>query len=541
MKGTVRNIFLPILGVLAVASSCIKNDLPYPKIVPSFKTINVPDAESVNIDVANMTVDVFLPESADIARTRISGVTFEHEKTQCTPDINGVFDLSSPLEFTLSIYQQYEWKIVAHQNIERYFSVAGQIGASVIDEKNHRVVAYVSDLINLTDLKVLSYKLGPKDISVYSVMGHPQGKELLDITDFSDVVSLNVIAHGRTEIWNIYIEQKEASVSFSKFDAWTRVAYVAADGIAGLNNGFKYKKKIDSQWIEVPQSQVSHDGGSFSAAIDGLQPLTAYECIAYSGDIEVEAEFITEDEVQLPNPGFEVYSLDPSGRFNNWFDKAHSLWNTKWWDSGNVASTTVGEAGVICSPDLVEKVEGDVAARLNSRYVVIKFAAGNLFSGEFAELVGTSGGIVNFGRPFTNRPRKLSFMMKYQCGQVDYVNGYPSGAPVAVGDQDRCQIFIALGDWDYHKYGGTKTSPVSVNTTKTETFFNPKSEAVIAYGTIIRNTSCDWTRVEIPLDYVSTSRIPTHIIISCASSMLGDYFTGSSSSTLWLDDMKLEY
>ncbi|MCF0174591.1 MAG: PCMD domain-containing protein, partial [Bacteroidales bacterium] len=50
-----------------------------------------------------------------------------------------------------------------------------------------------------------------------------------------------------------------------------------------------------------------------------------------------------------------------------------------------------------------------------------------------------------------------------------------------------------------------------------------------------------WIEVEIPLDYRSVTRRPTHIIVSAASSILGDYFTGSSTSILWLDDLKLEY
>ena len=202
----------------------------------------------------------------------------------------------------------------------------------------------------------------------------------------------------------------------------------------------------------------------------------------------------------------------------------------------------VGASASICTPDTQDKKEGSASARLNSRYVVIKFAAGNLFSGEFAGLVGTSGGIVDFGRPFTLRPRKLVFSMKYDCGKIDYVNGYPDGEPVKVGNPDRCNIYIALGDWDYKKYGGSKDSPVRVNTTQKETFFDKDSEGVIAYGSYVRDSSTDgWTDVEIPLEYRSTSRVPSHIIVSCAASMLGDYFTGSSTSTLWIDDVRLVY
>jgi hypothetical protein len=99
-----------------------------------------------------------------------------------------------------------------------------------------------------------------------------------------------------------------------------------------------------------------------------------------------------------------------------------------------------------------------------------------------------------------------------------------------------------VGDWDYRKFGGTPESPVQVNTTDRSTFFDPQSEGVIGYGSHILYDSTDgWQRVEIPIDYTSTSRKPTHIIVSCASSMLGDYFTGSSESKLWVDGMELVY
>ena len=34
---------------------------------------------------------------------------------------------------------------------------------------------------------------------------------------------------------------------------------------------------------------------------------------------------------------------------------------------------------------------------------------------------------------------------------------------------------------------------------------------------------------------------PTHIIVTCAASYLGDYLTGSSKTKLWIDKMELVY
>ena len=65
---------------------------------------------------------------------------------------------------------------------------------------------------------------------------------------------------------------------------------------------------------------------------------------------------------------------------------------------------------------------------------------------------------------------------------------------------------------------------------------------MIAYGEKPLPSSInEWTEFEIELEYRATNRIPTHIIIVCSASRYGDYFTGSTSSVLWLDDFDLKY
>ena len=195
-------------------------------------------------------------------------------------------------------------------------------------------------------------------------------------------------------------------------------------------------------------------------------------------------------------------------------------------------------------PDTDDKVEGKSSLVMASTYVIVKFAAGNIFTGEFGKTIGTSGGTIRLGRPFTVRPQKLTFWVKYKAGIITdkTFGGAPDGDPTKPGDRDRGTLWIALGDWDYHKYGGTTDSPIEVNTTDRSTFFNPDGENVIAYGQFVADKDInEWMKVEIPLQYKSTSRKPTHIIISAASSMLGDYFTGAAGSKMWIDDIRLEY
>ena len=57
----------------------------------------------------------------------------------------------------------------------------------------------------------------------------------------------------------------------------------------------------------------------------------------------------------------------------------------------------------------------------------------------------------------------------------------------------------------------------------------------------VDSTPWEWSEYTIPLNYHTMDQIPTHIIISCAASQYGDYFTGCSSSKLWIDAVELIY
>lgn len=533
-----KKIILFYALTTAILSGCIKNDIPLPVIVAKITALEVDGASSVVINSDKQNVNITLEEPTDIKQTNIRSISFDHDITTASWDITGIHDLSNTLSVTLSTYQDYTWTITTTQPIERYFIVEGQVGASEIDVVNKRVVTYVNPDQDKTDIKVSSMKLGPRDVSEYT-------PDISQLKDFTHGQSVEVKFHDRIETWNIFIEQTETLVEMKSVDAWTGVAWVRAAGIADLHNGFKYRKEGDDEWSDISGDALTCNGGDFSAAIENLQPLTKYECYAYSGENKTQTySFTTEEARQMPNSSFEIFSNTESSKYYSFYDPQSSIVEnqTKWWCSGNKGSTTVGSSYSITNIDSNDKKDGNYSARLESQYVIVKFAAGNIFVGEFDRVVGTSGGIVNFGRPFTLRPRMMSLWLKYENGPIDKFNGAPDNDPVKEGDMDRCQVFVAVGDWDYHEYGGTPDSPVQVNTLEKSTLFDPTSEAVIGYGSFVTNKATDgWIKVEIPIEYTSTSRKPTHIIVSCAASMLGDYFTGSTKSTLWVDGVELHY
>jgi hypothetical protein len=231
------------------------------------------------------------------------------------------------------------------------------------------------------------------------------------------------------------------------------------------------------------------------------------------------------------------------------------------WGSGNGEGSegVNGSANlgiVITYIDTEIKVDGRQSVRAQTSQMAGMLAAGNLFTGQFAGLVGTSGGMVNFGRPWTTRPSALKIYCRYQTGKMDIIKGAPAGVSLTKDDYDMAEIKFAVGDWDYRKYGGSKSSPVHINTTDAGTFVDFNTDpSTIANGNLIIHhdgyvlngeakvsaSTGEWLEYTIPLNYRDMERMPTHIIVSCAASRFGDYFTGCSSSKLWIDAVELIY
>lgn len=539
-------------------TGCITNDLPYPIAVPHITSMTVQDAVDIDIDYDSQTVTVFVSETTDLRNVVIQSVEYDLDFTTPSVDLLGVHDLTTPLKFKLTTYQEYVWKIVAERPVERYFTLDGQIGTSVIDEVNCRAIAMVSKGMDLSNLTVTSLKLGPRDLSQYSL-------DISQMKDFTDGLRVDVTAFDQTETWMLYVNETEISVQISKVNPWTTSAYVTAMAAAGKEISFQYKAKSATDWLEVHQDDITADGGTFVAHITGLEPQTEYEVAVVSGDERTPSkDFVTDSATRLPNGSFEYASLVSGSNYYKFYDPFCGVaeGETMFWGSGNGEGSegVSGSAGmgiIITTIDKNDKVDGSQSVCAQTSQMVGILAAGNLFTGQFAGLVGTEGGKVNFGRPWTTRPVALRLYCRYETDKIDIIGKtMPPGITLSQNDYDRAQIKFAIGTWDYRKYGGTKDSPVHVNTTDSRTFVDfSKDAATVADGDLIIHhdgyilngaqkvtaSTEGWAEYTIPLNYHDLDQMPTHIIISCAASQYGDYFTGCSSSKLWLDAFELIY
>lgn len=310
---------------------------------------------------------------------------------------------------------------------------------------------------------------------------------------------------------------------------------------------FRYRKKSEQTWNEAIPAKLGEDQKTITSdEIKGLTPGTTYEYQVLEGDkvSNQTCEFTTEAALQLPNSGFENWSGDSPKLI-------HGSGEEMFWDSGNHGSATLKEN--VTTPDGSVKHGGNYSAKLESKFVAFwgigKFAAGNLFIGDYLKTDGTDGilgigrpmGKDASGRPVTSRPLALRGYIKYISGKVDY-----GKEQIPNGSQDIGIIYMALTDGEGKAYENSHWS--FIIKTKEKLFFDKNAADVIAYGEKTWEQSTEGEGMipfEIRFDYDAKpdgrTRIPNRILIVAAASKFGDYFEGSTGSKMWLDDLELIY
>lgn len=327
-------------------------------------------------------------------------------------------------------------------------------------------------------------------------------------------------------------------------NAWSNFAYVQGTAVSADNTNFdtakmqfQYKEKSSSAWKTVSANATNVVDGvyGYKATLPNLSSATDYEYrLAYN-----DAEY-TSDAVSFTTETQSKGGTAFNWGFEDWYKNDKSYYaatseSSRIWDSGNEGANTAKEVNPT-RPEETDVVKGK-AARLGSTTAAGQFAAGSLFTGDFGKAsLFPLGAKLDFGQPFTERPSQLTGYYKYNPGAIDKIKTDKVSA-VKQGDRDICSIYIALLDW---------TGPFAVSTGD-NIFFNPETtEGVIAYGELPAGkcspASMDsYEKFTIDLKYRDLTKKPTYILIVCSSSKYGDYFTGSTSSVLLLDEFDLIY
>lgn len=279
-------------------------------------------------------------------------------------------DLSSHLKMRLTTYQNYDWTISASQHIDRKVSVEGQVGNAIIDDVNKNVVIYVTKETKANAVKVREFSIGGKH---GSVVPDPTDESKYSSGFDFEQNTVFYVKHGWEETsqkWNVLVYNSDVSDIKAKASVFARtVSATITLKDADASVTVEYQKNGSSSWMSASDIHVS--GNERVVELNNLSPNTTYNYRINKDDDYVF--FTTTDAIQLPNGTLDDWTLD--GKL--WIPRKKD--GETFWDTGNKGATTIADSNSHPTDDTWNN-KGQ-AACLESKYLVLKFAAGNLFSG----------------------------------------------------------------------------------------------------------------------------------------------------------------
>lgn len=464
------------------------------------------------------------------------------------PSFRGVgYDIKSPYIYALGATNEFSYNIAVTSTLTDATLSCDKLTAWGFDTNNLQ-------LVNINEEEKLA--LAEKGLQLKSAFDETTGAGILTVTFTSELIqkltteetsysfALTAIdALGKSNSTTLSVVVSDAAVltkDVNVVDVWTSRATLLGELIYDTKDAlsFNYRIKGAKEWDNVAAVREGTTN-ILSAKLTNLQPGTEYEYQALAGTTPsaVICTFSTEAAAQLPNSGFENWSgSSPMLIYGNGEDM--------FWDSGNHGASTLG--GNVTTNDSSLKHGGNYSIKLKSQFIGIgsfgKFAAGNVFAGKYQRTDGTDG-VLGWGREFSSRPKALHGYVRYISGKVNY-----SSEQISSDANDQGIIYIALGDWEKKQESVTKEYwPVIIKTKAAERqLFDPseKNTGIIAYGEQIYYDSTEGSGLiefTINLEYRSSDHKPTSIVLVASASRYGDYFAGSTGSTMWLDDLELIY
>ena len=524
-----RRIFTYLMAafVLAMTSCLFENDMSYPDVPADITAFEVEGQKSVNIDTEKRHVEVVLDEVADMSWLKVEKIEVS-EDAELVGDIPEHIDLTDTLTLNVRTYMDNFWTVTATQPISRYINVENQVGEAELDLATRSAIVYVSETQALSKVRFLDMKLEPEGSVIRTTIGAADDGSLETQTcrfpmtlDCVHRRSFLVNYDGNIYEWTLKVLKKKISQQVNEVQTWCYHAKVYGVFSGAGTPSLEYRKSSDSEWTAVEDAVVA--GVGISADIKGLEAGTEYVVrVEEDGAYSSEYNFVTDSPVQLYNMGFD----DWYAKGNVWYPYAQGA-SPSVWDSANPGAATF--IGSSTSPEESFVVSGK-AARMESKYAVIAFAAGNIYTGAFGKIAGI-GAELDWGVPFDGRPAALKGYYSYAPKPIDNVKAPHTDKK---GKMDRCQITVFLTDWD---------QPFRINTTAGKFVDVDNDPGIIAYARLEsdEDTGGKYREFTLPLEYRDKTRKPKYVVVACAASYLGDYFTGGVGSTMYVDEFEFVY
>ena len=347
-------------------------------------------------------------------------------------------------------------------------------------------------------------------------------------------------------------------------DLWANTATVSVEALPE-GGSVQYRVKGAADWIDaelVEGSKYSLAPVWTSAKNDAefdIHSIQAGTGIFAATTYEVR---VAKDEETVDTTEFTTAAGDkiPNGDMSGWSKKDMDMFGTiykitypnaegekAFWDSGNNGFLEQYEASgeVKIFTPLCREDNG--TASLTPQLVIGSiFAPGNMYTGVF-NYQGFNG-TAQFGQPYTwtARPRALKVRYKATVGKIDKVGTNDPEAAEYEGKQDRSCIFVAVVNW-------TVQHGVTSGMAAPSGMWNPADATsldegpILGYGQqIITETTSDWVELTIPVSWydkaaANPTSAPFSLVISCATSMRGDYLTGCTTNKMYVDDFEWVY
>lgn len=422
-------------------------------------------------------------------------------------------------KFAIKVPGGFKSAVISHANSTLY-GYGLPYRFSIMDLSFYDRTAYLNKGINVSEIKD-GHTSGEVDLSGFFAK-LPIGKYQIRF----EIDSNN--GKSRTQYCNFEIAPS-VEVDAVSATAWAEFAILSAkwypdtrpEGIT-----FQYRKQAANDWIDVDPMLVEADDAAktYKAEIWSLDGGTSYVFRAVSAlDKETkEKNFTTESAGTIPNMGFDMWYQ--SGKI--WYPNENS--GNFYWDTANGGSDAVKVYPT--SPEDSHVISGR-AAKLESKSVtLVGLAAGNIYTGKFVKAImdlSDPGAELDWGVPFSSRPLALRGHLDYRPGTVN-VNNYAGMS----GKTDIANIQVFLTDW---------SAPFRISTANGKFVEYDTDPCIIARGTADFNKTEGYIEFTIPLTYKSTTRIPRYLVIAASASKYGDYFTGSTSSVMYVDEFSFVY
>ena len=325
-----------------------------------------------------------------------------------------------------------------------------------------------------------------------------------------------------------YNVQGVMPIAQSDYNLWFGTATFNANVVDTAATSVKIAYSADgTTWNEL--DAVAAGNGVYTALCEDFSAAKnySYKLVVDSADSGKTLSIATPAGAQLPNGDMERWSKP------TWY-LPYGDGDAPFWLTGNEGGNMAGATLTQPSGDVRPGSTGSQSAYLKSQKASVmgigKFAAGNLFTGTFS--MNGLDGIVTFGRDFafTAKPKSLSFWMKNNEGTINE-GSHASGTDIYT-------IMVLITD-------GTT---FAVNTKDESTFIKldqlGNTPGIIGYGYLSGSDSrAEWTQETINITYVESMKSvkPKKIVVSFTPSGYGDYFCGSTSSWMYVDDIVLNY